>query len=71
MPDQNQQNQPQGGQGQKQHKVTKQFTDNNGRTWKVGETFTGNAQAIQAAKSAGQIQESSGSGQSSQSGQAE
>ena len=61
MPDQNQQNQPQG--GQKQHKVTKQFTDNNGRTWKVGETFTGNAQAIQAAKSAGQIQESSGSGQ--------
>ena len=63
MPDQNQQNQPQGGQGQKQHKVMKQFTDQAGRTWKVGETFTGNAQAIQAAKSAGQIQESSGSGQ--------
>ena len=50
MPDQNQ---PQGGQGQRQHKVTKQFTDNNGRVWRVGENFTGNAQAIQAAKSAG------------------
>jgi len=61
MPDQNQQNQPQGGQGQKQHKVTKQFTDNNGRVWRVGENFTGNAQAIQQAKQAGNIQESSGS----------
>jgi hypothetical protein len=58
MPDQNQQNQPQG--GQKQHKVTKQFTDNNGRAWKVGENFTGNAQATQQAKQAGNIQESSG-----------
>ena len=51
----------------KTYKVRTQFTDQKGRQWKVGENFTGNEQQIQAAKSAGQIQESSGD----QSGQAE
>lgn len=39
------------------YKVRTQFTDKAGRQWKVGENFTGDEQAIQAAKSAGQIQE--------------
>ena len=68
---QNQQNQGgQGGQrgqrGQGQHRVTKQFTDQKGRQWNVGDTFTGDDTAIQQARQAGNIQESSG-----QSGQAQ
>lgn len=53
----------------KQHKVVKEFKDQSGRTWRVGEVFTGNEQQIQAAKSAGQIQESTDQSQSDQSGQ--
>ena len=51
----------------KTYKVTKQFTDAKGRQWKVGENFTGDETAIQQAKQAGNIQESS----ADQSGQAE
>jgi hypothetical protein len=43
----------------KTYKVTKQFTDQKGRAWKVGENFTGDEQAIQQAKQAGQITEAS------------
>lgn len=38
-------------------KVTKEFTDAAGKRWKIGDTFTGSAEQIAAAKQAGQIQE--------------
>jgi hypothetical protein len=38
-------------------KVTKEFTDNSGKRWKVGDTYTGSAEQIQAAKQAGQVQD--------------
>ena len=43
----------------KTYKVRTQFTDQKGRQWKVGENFTGDEQAIQQAKQAGQITEAS------------
>jgi len=38
-------------------KVTKEFTDQAGKRWKVGDTYTGSAEQIQAAKNAGQVQD--------------
>jgi len=38
-------------------KVTKEFTDNSGKRWKIGDTYTGSAEQIAAAKQAGQVQD--------------
>jgi hypothetical protein len=38
-------------------KVVTEFTDAAGKKWKVGEAWTGNEQAKQAAIAAGQVQE--------------
>ena len=41
----------------KPQRVVKEFTDNSGKRWKVGDTYTGSAEQIQAAKNAGQVQD--------------
>jgi hypothetical protein len=41
----------------KQTKVVTEFTDAQGKKWKVGDTWQGNEQAKQAAIAAGQVQE--------------
>jgi hypothetical protein len=41
----------------KQTKVVTEFTDQAGKRWKVGDTYTGNEQQRQAAIAAGQVQE--------------
>ena len=42
---------------QKTTKVVTAFTDKSGKQWKVGDTYTGSAEQIQAAKNAGQVQD--------------
>ena len=42
---------------QKTVKVMTEFTDPNGKRWKVGDTYTGSPEQIKAAIAAGQVQE--------------
>ena len=44
-------------QATKPQRVVKEFTDQAGKRWKVGDTYTGSAEQIQAAKNAGQVQD--------------
>jgi len=44
-------------QATKPQRVVKEFTDQAGKRWKVGDTYTGSAEQIAQAKSQGQVQD--------------
>jgi hypothetical protein len=41
----------------KPQRVVKEFTDQAGKRWKIGDTYTGSAEQIAQAKSQGQVQD--------------
>jgi hypothetical protein len=41
----------------KPQRVVKEFTDQAGKRWKVGDTYTGSPEQVQAAIAAGQVKE--------------